>query len=106
MSRWIRLVGQDRSAPSTITFVAIVVGTFSLGLITARQTVARGDGAKPVGNREVSDSKKYGGFDDSFIYEQFNKPASDRNIPEMQLLRDDAVKVRKEYAGLPGNVPY
>jgi guanine deaminase len=229
MSRWLRLVGQDRSAPSTITFVAIVVGTFSLGLITARQTVARWDGAKPVGNREVSqklwvsaqdvrdrfssshheefmrraiansrsagvekrtggafgavivdrhgqivsegqnqvvanfdptwhgemeairsacakmktlkldgcvmytssepcpmclatcywagldgvffgaevaDSKKYGGFDDSFIYEQFNKPASARNIPEMQLLRDDAVKVWKEYASLPDNVPY
>jgi len=54
----------------------------------------------------VADSKKYGGFDDSFIYEQFNKPASERSISQTQLLRDDAVKVWKEYASLSDNVPY
>ena len=55
---------------------------------------------------EVADSKKYGGFDDSFIYEQFTKPASARSISQTQLLHDDAVKVWKEYASLSDNVPY
>ena len=30
----------------------------------------------------VADSKKYGGFDDDFIYAEFGKPAADRAIPE------------------------
>ena len=55
---------------------------------------------------EVADSKKYGNFDDDFIYEQFAKPASSRSIPQTQLLQDEAVKVWREYAALPGNVPY
>ncbi len=55
---------------------------------------------------EVADSKKYGGFDDAFIYEQFSKPPGDRSISQTQLLQDEAVAVWKEYAKLPGNVPY
>jgi tRNA(Arg) A34 adenosine deaminase TadA len=55
---------------------------------------------------EVADSKKYGGFDDAFIYEQFDKPASARAIPELQMLREEAVTVWKEYASQSGNVPY
>jgi len=54
----------------------------------------------------VADSKKYGGFDDSFIYEQFTKPARARTISETQFLQDEAVKVWKEYAALSDNVPY
>jgi len=54
----------------------------------------------------VADSKKYGGFDDAFIYEEFAKPTATRKIPEIQLLRDEAVKVWKEYAALSDNVPY
>ena len=54
----------------------------------------------------VADSKKYGGFDDAFIYEQLTKPASARSIPRSQLLQDEAVEVWKEYAALPGNTPY
>ena len=54
----------------------------------------------------VADSKKYGGFDDAFIYEQFTKPAGDRSIPEVQLLRDEAVEVWKEYANRSDNVKY
>ena len=54
----------------------------------------------------VADAKTYGGFDDAFIYEQFAKPTPDRSIPEVQLSRDEAVKVWKEYAAQPGNVPY
>jgi guanine deaminase len=54
----------------------------------------------------VADSKQYGGFDDAFIYEQFAKPAAARAIPQVQLLRDEAVRVWKEYAAQKGNVPY
>ncbi len=54
----------------------------------------------------ATDSKKYGGFDDVFIYEQFARPAAARSIPEVQVLRDEAVTVWKEYASLPSNVPY
>jgi tRNA(Arg) A34 adenosine deaminase TadA len=54
----------------------------------------------------AEDSKKYGGFDDSFIYEECAKPRAARNLPEIMLLRDEAVKVWKEYAALPNNVPY
>lgn len=54
----------------------------------------------------VADSKKYGGFDDDFIYEQFAKPTAERTIPEIQMDREAAVKVWKEYAAQKGNVPY
>lgn len=54
----------------------------------------------------VADSKKYGGFDDAFIYEQFAKPVQKRSIPEIQMLPEEAVKVWKEYAKQTGNVPY
>ena len=55
---------------------------------------------------KVEDSKKYGGFDDDFIYEQFATPAEHRKIPEIMMLRDEAVEVWKEYARQPGNVAY
>jgi guanine deaminase len=54
----------------------------------------------------VADSKKYGGFDDAFIYEEFSKPAAIRAIPQIQFLQAEAVNVWKEYASLSGNVPY
>jgi len=54
----------------------------------------------------VGDAKKYGGFDDAFIYEEFSKPARARSIPAVQMLHDEAVEVWKEYAALPDNVPY
>jgi guanine deaminase len=54
----------------------------------------------------TSDSKKYGGFDDTFIYEEFSKPMAARKISETMLLRDEAVKVWKEYAAQGNNVPY
>jgi tRNA(Arg) A34 adenosine deaminase TadA len=54
----------------------------------------------------ATDSKKYGGFDDVFIYEQFTKPVPSRSIPEVQVLQDEAVDVWKEYANLKDNVPY
>lgn len=54
----------------------------------------------------VEDSKKYGNFDDAFIYEQFQKPASERNIPEVNMLRPEAVEVWKEYAERTDKVDY
>ncbi|AMV38130.1 nucleoside deaminase [Planctomyces sp. SH-PL62] len=54
----------------------------------------------------VADSKAYGGFDDDFIYEQFATPIAERKIPELNLLRDEAVDVWKEYAALKDNVAY
>jgi guanine deaminase len=54
----------------------------------------------------VADSKKYGGFDDAFIYDEFARPASNRTIPQVQMLQNEAVEVWKEYAAQSGNVPY
>ncbi len=44
---------------------------------------------------QVADSKKYGNFDDEFIYEQFATPAKDRAISEQSLMRPEAVEVWK-----------
>jgi tRNA(Arg) A34 adenosine deaminase TadA len=54
----------------------------------------------------TADSKKYGGFDDTFIYEECARPVAARKLSETMLLRDEAVKVWKEYAALSHNVPY
>lgn len=45
-----------------------------------------------------ADTKKYGKFDEGFIYEQLNKPAEDRAISEQVMLRPEAIVVWKEYA--------
>ncbi|GHC09598.1 nucleoside deaminase [Cerasicoccus arenae] len=54
----------------------------------------------------IGDALEYGGFDDSFIYEQFTKPASERKIPQQELLRAEGVEVWKKYAALPDKTPY
>ena len=54
----------------------------------------------------VEDSKKYGNFDDAFIYEQFAKPRDERSIPELTILRPEAVKVWKEYSERSDKVDY
>lgn len=55
----------------------------------------------------VADSKRYGNFDDEFIYRQFTRPRSERSIVELpELLRDEAVEVWKEYAALPDKIDY
>jgi guanine deaminase len=46
---------------------------------------------------EVEDSKKYGNFDDNYIYAQVAKPAKDRDISMQSLMRPEAVEVWKEY---------
>jgi tRNA(Arg) A34 adenosine deaminase TadA len=54
----------------------------------------------------VADSKKYGNFDDDFIYEEFAKPAADRTISQQSLLRPEAVEVWKEYSNRTDKVDY
>lgn len=54
----------------------------------------------------VADSKKYGNFDDAFIYAQLAKQNAERSIPEATLLRDEAVKVWKEYQARRDKVDY
>ena len=49
----------------------------------------------------AADSKKYGGFDDAFIYQEVSRPLERRKLAELQILREDALKVWKEYAADP-----
>ncbi len=54
----------------------------------------------------VDDARAYGGFDDRYLYDQLKQPAGLRDLPQVQLLRDEALQVWKEYASLPDKVPY
>jgi tRNA(Arg) A34 adenosine deaminase TadA len=54
----------------------------------------------------VADSRKYGNFDDDYIYAEFTKPAKDRKISVQELLRPEAVEVWKEYANRKDKVDY
>jgi tRNA(Arg) A34 adenosine deaminase TadA len=54
----------------------------------------------------VEDAKEYGDFDDKYYFEQINKKAKDREIPCEQCLRDEVVKVWKEFAALENPVHY
>jgi guanine deaminase len=54
----------------------------------------------------VADSKKYGNFDDSFIYGEFAKPMKERAISEQELLRPESVEVWKEYSNRKDKVDY
>ena len=54
----------------------------------------------------VADAKKYGNFDDEFIYGEFAKPKQDRLISEQELLRPEAVEAWKEYYNRKDKVDY
>lgn len=54
----------------------------------------------------VADSKKYGNFDDNFIYAQFATSPKDRAISQQSLLRAEAVEVWKEYSDRTDKVDY
>ena len=43
---------------------------------------------------------------DSFIYEQFNKNADDRLIPQQGMMREAAVEVWKKYSERTDKVDY
>jgi len=52
------------------------------------------------------DALEYGDFDDTMIYAELKKPATDRSIPARQILRDEAVEVWKKYKAKPDKVHY
>ena len=55
----------------------------------------------------VDDAKRYGNFDDSFIYAQFAAAPDERPIPEVrEFLRDEAITVWREYAARQDAVEY
>ncbi len=54
----------------------------------------------------VGDALKYGGFDDSMIFEQLTKPTTERSIPATQLLQSEAVEVWKLYQAKPDKTHY
>lgn len=45
-------------------------------------------------------------FDDEFIFKQLNKPASERKIPQIQILETEALKLLKDYTANPDRVIY
>jgi guanine deaminase len=52
------------------------------------------------------DALKYGGFDDSMIYAELNKPVAQRSIPCRQIMRAEAVEVFKKYQKKSDRIPY
>lgn len=52
------------------------------------------------------DALEYGDFDDTMIYAELKKPATDRSIPAQQIMRDEAVEVWKKYKAKPDKVHY
>jgi tRNA(Arg) A34 adenosine deaminase TadA len=46
------------------------------------------------------------GFNDQFIYEQLARPAEQRAIPEIALLREEALEILVAYAADPGRERY
>jgi len=54
----------------------------------------------------VADSKKYGNFDDAFLYDQLSRPVKARAISEQEMLRPEAVEVWKEYEARTDKIDY
>jgi len=46
------------------------------------------------------------GFDDRAFYQQISKPIQDRQVPETQLLRDEAFAVAQDYVADPDRMRY
>jgi tRNA(Arg) A34 adenosine deaminase TadA len=46
------------------------------------------------------------GFDDSYIYEQLNRPIESRSIPMLQILRTEALRVFEDWQRKPDKVEY
>ena len=53
----------------------------------------------------AADASKVG-FDDSFIYREIPLPASERKIPMVQLMREEALEAFRAWERQPGKVPY
>ncbi|OFX47168.1 MAG: tRNA-specific adenosine deaminase [Bacteroidetes bacterium GWA2_30_7] len=52
-----------------------------------------------------TDAKKIG-FDDSFIYEEIEKPFEKRNIPTIQMMRDEAIQAFKDWDAKADKIKY
>ncbi len=46
------------------------------------------------------------GFDDSFIYHEFNQPFPQRKIPMLQMMRDQALAAFRAWQEMPNKIPY
>lgn len=46
------------------------------------------------------------GFDDQLIFKELNKPSKQRRIPEIQMLKTEALKVLVDYTAHPDRVRY
>ncbi|MBF0510300.1 MAG: nucleoside deaminase [Deltaproteobacteria bacterium] len=46
------------------------------------------------------------GFQDEFQYTEFRKPYQNRKIPAVQIMRDEAIKLTKEYEAKPDRAKY
>jgi guanine deaminase len=46
------------------------------------------------------------GFDDSFIYRQIARPYSDRKIPMIQMMREEALQAFRAWAAKPDKIVY
>ena len=46
------------------------------------------------------------GFDDSFIYDEFQAPLAGRRIPMVPLMRQEAVRAFREWQATTGRIPY
>jgi tRNA(Arg) A34 adenosine deaminase TadA len=46
------------------------------------------------------------GFDDSFIYREFGQPFSERKIPMVQMMRNEALTAFKAWQEKPNKIPY
>jgi hypothetical protein len=50
--------------------------------------------------------KEHGRFEDEDFYEEFAKPPADRNIPALEFMREEAVRVWEEFSQLPDRCHY
>jgi hypothetical protein len=50
--------------------------------------------------------QEHGRFEDEDFYEEFAKPPADRNIPAIEFMREEAVKVWEEFGQLPDRCHY
>ena len=54
----------------------------------------------------VADDAAGAGFDDAFIYEEFQRPPESRHIPMIQLLRDESLAVFSAWKQQANKTPY
>lgn len=53
----------------------------------------------------ASDASQFG-FDDSFIYREFARPFAEREIPVVQMMREEALAAFRAWQERPNKIPY